>query len=154
MKNLALGLSILLLVAAGALLALAWLSRRAPERTFAAPGGQLVPCPDTPNCVSSQAARERVRVAPFELGDDPAAGFAALVELIAAEPGARIEARTDRYVHATFRTRHLGFVDDLELALDPAARVAHVRSASRIGHSDLGANRSRVAALHARWSDR
>lgn len=41
-------------------------------------------------------------------------------------------------------------VDDVELELDPAATLVHVRSASRIGRSDFGANRARVEDLRTR----
>ena len=43
------------------------------------------------------------------------------------------------------------FVDDLECRLDAENRVIHVRSASRVGYSDLGVNRKRVERLRARF---
>jgi uncharacterized protein (DUF1499 family) len=42
-----------------------------------------------------------------------------------------------------------GFVDDLELHLRPAEKLIAVRSAARLGHSDLGVNRKRVEGLRA-----
>jgi uncharacterized protein (DUF1499 family) len=45
----------------------------------------------------------------------------------------------------------LRFVDDVEFLLVPAERVIHVRSASRVGYSDLGTNRKRVEALRAKF---
>jgi uncharacterized protein (DUF1499 family) len=62
-------------------------------------------------------------------------------------PGARLVSATDTYLHALVSTPWLRFVDDLELLLDPEAGVIHVRSASRVGHWDLGANRRRVEWL-------
>jgi len=41
------------------------------------------------------------------------------------------------------------YVDDVELRLDENKQLIHVRSASRVGHSDLGANRKRVARIRA-----
>jgi len=41
----------------------------------------------------------------------------------------------------------MGFVDDVEFLLDPAARTIHVRSASRLGRRDFGVNRERIESL-------
>lgn len=61
--------------------------------------------------------------------------------------GARIvEARSD-YLRAEVSSRLMRFVDDVEFLLDPEARVVHVRSASRVGHWDIGINRKRVEQL-------
>jgi uncharacterized protein (DUF1499 family) len=67
--------------------------------------------------------------------------------MLATRPGARITDSAGPYLHAEFRSRLWGFVDDVEFRVDAAARVIHVRSASRQGYSDLGVNRKRVEAL-------
>ena len=54
-----------------------------------------------------------------------------------------------RYLHAEFKSALLGFVDDVQFMADPAAGVIHMRSASRVGYSDLGANRKRVENIRA-----
>jgi uncharacterized protein (DUF1499 family) len=46
----------------------------------------------------------------------------------------------------------IGFVDDLELQVDAAAQVIHVRSASRLGRRDFGVNRARIEALRAAFA--
>jgi len=46
----------------------------------------------------------------------------------------------------------LGFVDDLEFLSEPSKGVIQVRSASRMGHSDLGVNRSRVERIRKLWN--
>ena len=53
------------------------------------------------------------------------------------------------YLYAEFRSKLMGFVDDVEFLADPAAGVVHVRSASRLGRRDFGVNRSRIEALRA-----
>lgn len=68
-------------------------------------------------------------------------------EVVLSLPGARIEVANETYLHARVKTPLFRFVDDLELLLDPAAEVVHVRSASRLGSWDLGANRRRVERL-------
>ena len=47
----------------------------------------------------------------------------------------------------------MGFVDDVEFFLDENANVIHVRSASRLGNSDLGTNRKRVEAIRAKLKE-
>ena len=111
---------------------------------------QIASCPKRPNCVCSRDdAPPRHRVEPFAVTGDPAGAFRRLEALVAATPRTVILTATDDYLHAACRTR-LGFVDDLECLLCPAAGVIHVRSASRIGYYDFGANRARVEELRRR----
>ena len=64
-------------------------------------------------------------------------------------PRTQIITETDSYLYAEFTSKLMGFVDDVEFSLDPAAKVIQVRSASRLGESDLGVNRDRVQAIRA-----
>ena len=61
--------------------------------------------------------------------------------------------RDERYLWATFSSRVFRFVDDLELRMDAPARAIHVRSSSRIGRTDFGANRKRVETLRAGFAE-
>ena len=124
---------------------------RAPD-TLGARGGRLGACPDRPNCVSSQVSDEGHAVKAFEFAGDPKAAILRLAALIETQEGARIVTRRADYLHAEYQSKLMGFVDDLELLADPAARVIHVRSASRLGYSDLGVNRARVEALRAAFN--
>jgi uncharacterized protein (DUF1499 family) len=118
--------------------------------------GRLKPPANTPNSVSSQAdlypdhpQRDFARIAPLNLRGDGAQSIARLREVLAAMPGARVVESRDDYLRAEFTTRWMRYIDDVELWFDPAAVVVQVRSASRVGHGDLGANRRRVEALRA-----
>jgi uncharacterized protein (DUF1499 family) len=62
-------------------------------------------------------------------------------------PGARVVTARADYAHLEFATPLMGFVDDVELAVDTAASVIQVRSASRVGTSDFGVNRKRIDDL-------
>ena len=109
------------------------------------------PCPGRPNCVCSRDdAPPRHHVEPFAVTGDPAAAFARLKSLLAATPRTVVVTATPDYLHAACRTR-LGFVDDLECRLCPTEHVIHVRSASRLGYYDFGANRARVETLRRRF---
>jgi uncharacterized protein (DUF1499 family) len=103
-------------------------------------GGRLAPCPRSPNCVSSDAADAEHGIAPLAL---------AAREAVAALPRTRIVSEGGDSLHAECRSALFRFVDDLELQLRPAEGVIAVRSASRIGYSDLGVNRRRVEALRS-----
>jgi uncharacterized protein (DUF1499 family) len=140
-----LSLILFLMLAAGAgLLACA----AAPEG--AGPGlshGALRPCPSTPNCVCSEGPAASIEPLAFE--GDPDRAFDSLLEFLSAEPRISDVTRAGDYAHAVARTTF--FRDDLELRLDREARCIHVRSASRVGYSDLGVNRRRVESIRARW---
>lgn len=111
--------------------------------------GRLAPCPSSPNCVSSDASDAAHAVAPFELAAPPDAAWRAAREAVAALPRTRVVSDTGTYLHAECRSAIFGFVDDLELALRPEEGRIAVRSASRLGYSDLGVNRKRVETLRA-----
>jgi uncharacterized protein (DUF1499 family) len=113
--------------------------------------GRLRACPDSPNCVSSQAQDAGHRVDPLPAGSDPAAALPGLRAVIEGMPRTQIVSAEGDYLHATFTSALFRFVDDVELLLDRGAGVVHVRSASRIGYSDLGANRKRVEAIRQAW---
>jgi len=106
----------------------------------------LAPCPASPNCVSSLAEDGRHRVNPFPVLESADQSLAHLVRIVEALPRTRIIQQGTLYLKAEFRTR-LGFVDDVEFAVDPTGRTIHVRSASRIGYHDFGVNRRRVETL-------
>lgn len=108
--------------------------------------GGLAACPASPNCVSSQAADDRHRIAPLAFAGAPNAAWVRLRAALFGRPDATIVESKPGYLRVEFRTR-LGFVDDAEFVLDPVAAVIHVRSASRVGYSDLGKNRSRLEEL-------
>jgi uncharacterized protein (DUF1499 family) len=111
--------------------------------------GRLKPVPGTPNAVSSQTQSPTHAVAPLAYRSSPEVAMEALARIIAAMPGATIIARQADYLYAEFESTWMGFVDDVEFHLPATERVIHVRSASRLGHGDLGVNRRRVEAIRA-----
>ncbi|MBW4481714.1 MAG: DUF1499 domain-containing protein [Tildeniella torsiva UHER 1998/13D] len=116
--------------------------------TLGVKDGKLSPCPDSPNCVVSQGdADAEHAIAPLPYSGDPAQAMALLEAVITAMPRTAIIEKTDRYLYAEFTSKLMGFVDDVEFYLDPATPEIQVRSASRLGKSDLGANRQRIEAI-------
>ena len=109
--------------------------------------GRLAACPDSPNCVSSQASEERHRIEPLAAGDDPDAAFARLIDIVRRRPDATVIKHTDTYLQVELRTTL--FIDDAEFLLDREQRRIQVRSASRVGYSDLGLNRRRIEEIRS-----
>jgi uncharacterized protein (DUF1499 family) len=114
--------------------------------------GTLTACPDSPNCVSSQAGDERHRIAPLAAGDDPDEAFARLAEIVSRRPDATVIDRTDTYLRVELRTTL--FTDDAEFLLDRERRLIQLRSASRLGYSDLGLNRRRIEQIRSQLQRR
>jgi uncharacterized protein (DUF1499 family) len=110
---------------------------------------RLAPCPSSPNCVSSQATDDAHRVAPIAFRGDPAAALRRLRAVIEAMPRTRVVEMTDSRLRAEFRSWLFRFVDDVDAIVDPRTGTIEVRSASRVGYSDLGVNRKRVEEIRA-----
>ncbi len=110
---------------------------------------QLSPCPSTPNCVNSQSQDAVHRIEPFTY-DSSAEGMANLKTALQSFRRAKVVAERENYLYAEFTIPVVGFVDDVEFLLDKDAKVIHVRSASRLGESDLGVNRKRIETLRAK----
>jgi uncharacterized protein (DUF1499 family) len=109
--------------------------------------GRLAACPDTPNCVSSQAADETHRMDPFPFDGDVEAAVARLKAVLAAQPRTTIVEDKGDYLRAESVSLIFRFVDDVEFVVDRDAKVIHFRSASRVGRSDLGVNRKRMEEI-------
>lgn len=126
-----------------AILLLSACSSQPPGNLGVQPDGRLQPCPDRPNCVSSFGSVEDAThyIEPF-VADE--ARWVALPDLITAQSSLRIVEQQQHYIRAEATTRILRFVDDLEFLFRPDQELIHVRSASRVGYSDFGANRERV----------
>ena len=108
--------------------------------------GYLRPCPSSPNCVNSMVNEDEVhRIDPFR-----GVSLAELRELLQNEESVEIVTDHENYLHAEFTSLIMRFVDDVEFFSIAEEQVIHVRSASRLGSSDLGANRRRVEGLRTK----
>ncbi|GAC1651849.1 MAG: DUF1499 domain-containing protein [Gemmatimonadaceae bacterium] len=112
--------------------------------------GHLRPCPPTPNCVASDGAEPAHSVSPIAYAKGREHTARALRGAILAEPRARLVDEQANYWRATFTSLLFRFVDDSEFIFDDAAQVVRIRSSSRIGRYDFGANRRRLARIAQR----
>jgi len=125
-------------------------SHKAP-RFLGLQKGMLRACPDSPNCVCSEAqsqASEEHAIAAMH-GDEGM--WMQLKDAIIEQSGV-IQHDDGEYLHATFTSRIFRYVDDVELRRDASADLIHLRSASRAGRSDFGVNRKRVNQIKQHFS--
>ena len=112
--------------------------------------GRLSPCPASPNAVSSHTESAEHWVPPLPAHGTPTEALRRCRTACLAEPGTRLVSETNVYLRFEVVTRWWRFIDDLECLYDPLSNVIQVRSASRIGHSDLGTNRRRIERIRRR----
>lgn len=109
--------------------------------------GQLIECGKNPNCVSSQTTQSSMRIAPINASDTPELTWLMFRDLVETIPQAILITENETYRHYQFTTPLMGFIDDVELLYDRKKQLIQVKSASRVGQSDFGANRKRVELL-------
>ena len=106
-----------------------------------------------PNYVSSLPnEKEANRIEPLTFTGSPEEAWSAAVSAVQSLENVTVVTNTGSYLHAEAQSAFFKFVDDVELLLIPEEMKIHIKSASRVGHSDLGANRSRVNKLRERFS--
>lgn len=123
-------------------------------RIFSAPpehrepvNGVLQDCPQSPNCVSTQAQDDTHRIAPLVVDGPPEDAMARLKQALASMPRIRIVQEDALYLRAEATSLLFRFVDDMEFIVEDSSGVIHARSASRVGYSDMGANRKRIEQI-------
>ncbi len=129
-----------------------YLAASAPVPEVRLVAGQLRPCPATPNCVSSEG-EPAARIEPLRFQGSAEQAWADLHTAIQ-QAGGTIVADRDGLLWATFTSRIFRFVDDVECRLAEEAGVIHLRSASRVGESDLGVNAERAARIQRLFEQR
>ncbi|MEL4894097.1 DUF1499 domain-containing protein [Crocosphaera sp. Alani8] len=107
----------------------------------------LTACPSTPNCVSSQSKDGEHSIQPLAYQGEGKTAIATLKEIISQQERSKIVSESDDYLYAQFTTQWMGFVDDVEFYVNEENGVIDVRSASRLGESDLGVNRERIETI-------
>ncbi|MDJ0651101.1 MAG: DUF1499 domain-containing protein [Xenococcaceae cyanobacterium MO_188.B19] len=115
--------------------------------------GYLSPCPETPNCVVSQKTDTIHEISPIEYHTDQATARATLLKVLTVVPRTTVTEQTENYIRAESKSRIFKFVDDLEFYFPDKEKVIHLRSASRVGESDLGVNRRRIEQIRLAVAD-
>lgn len=129
-------------------LAMLSFTAKAPEG-LGVSNGELAQCPDKPNCVSTQTESDEHRMEPVPF-QGTAVDTLAVIKNVVGELNTRaklVDEQTPNYLRYEFRSLIFRFVDDVEFYIDDTQKLIHFRSASRVGHSDLGVNRARMEKI-------
>jgi uncharacterized protein (DUF1499 family) len=105
---------------------------------------QLKPCPESPNCVSTQTQQKSKQMDPIPFALDPKEVLKIIKSVVEGLPNTRLEKESDHYLHYTFKSKIFRFIDDVEFLIEAEQKLIHFRSASRTGYSDMGVNKKRM----------
>ncbi|PID41059.1 MAG: hypothetical protein CR984_00005 [Proteobacteria bacterium] len=118
--------------------------------------GKFQPCPNSPNCVSSQATDEKHFIEPLLVNATPDEAKKHILRILDATKSSKVVAVEGNYIRTEFVSKVFRFVDDVEFFIsdrDTETSIIHVRSASRVGHFDFGVNRKRIENIRSRIND-
>lgn len=115
--------------------------------------GKLAPCPSSPNCVSTQSTDDAKKMSPLPFKGTMKETKDKIIDIVKGYSGTTIVEEREDYLHTTFKTKLLKFTDDVEFYFDEDEQVVHFRSASRMGYSDLGKNKSRMNEISNSYNE-
>lgn len=115
--------------------------------TLGVKDGKFIPCPASPNCVSSQSEQPAHAIEPLNYKGSLDDARTHLLEVILSMKRLKLVTQQERYIHAEFTSALFRFVDDTEFYIDDDRKIVHVRSAARLGYSDFGVNRKRIETI-------
>lgn len=144
-KNLIRLLFVVVLIPVLGLIGLSLMSKR--PTNLGVTDGQLSPCPDSPNCVSSEATDEEHGMQPIKFDGSVASAMDKIKAVMEQRPRTELVTESDNYLHFEETSKILRFVDDIEFYIDGENQLIQFRSASRVGRSDLGVNRKRMEEI-------
>jgi uncharacterized protein (DUF1499 family) len=108
---------------------------------------QLKPCPESPNCVSTQTQQKSKQMDPIPFTLDPKEVLKIIKGVVENLSNTHLEKESLNYLHYTFKSAIFGFIDDVEFLIDAEKKLIHFRSASRTGYSDMGVNKKRMTEI-------
>jgi uncharacterized protein (DUF1499 family) len=139
-----------------AMIMIAFAIRAVISRSLDAVGildSKLTPCPQTKNCVCSEFPTDTTHhIEPLSIATESVEKAMQNIREIVIEIGGKVTSSNSTYLSATTTSTVFRFIDDIEFRLDEANKVIHIRSASRVGRSDFGANRKRVEKIRQLWT--
>lgn len=116
--------------------------------------GQLTACPEKPNCVSSLATDKSQYVEPILYTGTPLQIKNDILKVLSELPNAKATMTEESYIRAEFTSKVFSFIDDVEFYFPDTKSTQtniQVRSASRVGYSDFGANRERIEQIRSQF---
>lgn len=115
--------------------------------------GMLSSCPESPNCVVTQTTDGTHNIAPITYQTDLNTARETLLKVLSVVPNTEVIEQTDNYIRVQSTSRLMGFIDDAEFYFPTDKKAIEMRSASRLGESDLGVNRRRLEQIRLAMAD-
>lgn len=116
-------------------------------------------CPDSPNCVNSlpgqKMASKKHYIEPLDISSYNAKNQDLMNRMkreLLSNPSYTLVKEEGLYLHFVFKSSLFGFLDDVEIQLDPESKVFNFKSSSRKGYYDFGANKKRVEEIKFKFS--
>lgn len=106
---------------------------------------QLEPCPKSPNCVSSDSQSKRHAIAALTPTATMNQTWRDIANYMTQTKGFKLVEHTDTVIKAEYKSGVFGFVDDV--TFKKRGNSIAIRSASRTGYYDFGANRKRMETI-------
>ncbi|MCW8936328.1 MAG: DUF1499 domain-containing protein [Gammaproteobacteria bacterium] len=117
------------------------------SQSGSAPGlvdSRLTPCSNKPNCICTEYPNHKSHYTKaIEYNELKLEKLIEAIQLT----GGTIISNEENYIAATYTSSIFRYVDDFELRIDTESKLIHIRSASRVGHSDMGVNLKRIEAF-------
>ncbi len=115
--------------------------------------GQLLPCPESPNCVNSFSnnAIHAIKAIHFKKPISQTEAILVVKEALLTLPNIELIEETETYLYAEATSKIMRFVDDVEFLFpnEEFIQEVHFRSASRLGYKDFNVNRERIESIRA-----
>ena len=102
---------------------------------------KLAPCSEKPNCICTEYPDDKAHFSGAI--NTSAADMDSIIKAIHSTGGV-VNVTSDNYIAATYTSKIFNYVADFEIRIDKKNNLIHIRSASRVGHSDMGANLKRI----------
>ena len=115
--------------------------------------GKFYPCPNTPNCVSTQATGKEHKIEPIQYSGTLNEAKEKIIQIMNSLKRSKIIINKENYIHVVFRTAIFRFIDDVEFLFNDSEKVIHFRSRARLGYSDMGVNRKRMEKIREMYKD-
>lgn len=116
--------------------------------------GKLMPCPSSPNCVSSQTTDSSHYTEPLTYTGTRDYAQKVILSILSGMDGSDVVEVKSDYIHVEFTSKIFGFVDDVEFYFSEDASLIQVRSASRTGYSDFGVNKDRIIEIRKLFNEK
>jgi uncharacterized protein (DUF1499 family) len=109
-------------------------------------------CGDKPNCISSYETRSSFSIQPINNAEGTWTEVKEKIKKTLSQvSNVKVIAESDRFIHFVATTRVLRFKDDVYFWWDESSKTLNMKSESRVGYSDLGANSKRLKKFIKLW---